>query len=281
MECLPAGEPGNPGTALALSMKLRHHGLVVLKSSAKLAALPPIRINSNAQAQLYEIGDGRRYAIIDDVLEDPESLADFAVQHAGRFAWMAVPPGPRLLIDDQCLEDLRRLIRSTLSRQFPFHRSGIEVQGCLSNVTVAPEKLSHLQRLCHIDRRASPGRRTYAGLIYLFRDPDLGGTAFYRWKRPEVIAQAERLAQTDPGAALEYLESASEIFRRPPQYMTASNDIAELLTVAAARFNRLIFYDGEAPHSGHITNPQLLTDDLSKGRLTLNFFANVHAANQG
>lgn len=245
-----------------------------------MADPPTIRMNPNAPVHLYEIGDGRRYAIVDDALENPESLADFAIQHAGQFSWMAVPPGPRLMLGDHCLEDLRRLIRSRLSRHFPFHRSGIEIQGCLSNVTVAPEKLSHLQRLCHIDRRASPGRRTYAGLIYLFRYPDLGGTAFYRWKRPEVIAQAERLAQTDPGAALEYLESASEIFRRPPQYMTASNDIAELLTVAAARFNRLIFYDGEAPHSGHITNPHLLTDDLSNGRLTLNFFANVHSSDR-
>ena len=58
--------------------------------------------------------------------------------------------------------------------------------------------------------------------------------------------------------------------------MTGSNDIAELLTVVPARFNRLIFYDGEAPHSGHIANPDMLSDDVSKGRLTLNFFANVH-----
>ena len=58
--------------------------------------------------------------------------------------------------------------------------------------------------------------------------------------------------------------------------MTGSNDIAELLTVVPARFNRLVFYDGEAPHSGHIANPDLLSDDLSKGRLTFNFFANAH-----
>ena len=34
----------------------------------------------------------------------------------------------------------------------------------------------------------------------------------------------------------------------------------------------------EVPHSGHITHPQLLNDDLAKGRLTLNFFSNVHAS---
>jgi len=241
-----------------------------------LAGPSPFRINPNAEVRLHEIADGRNCAIVDDVLENPESLVDFAVQHASRFGWLPVPPGPRLTIGDNALQDLQRFIRSKLSRHFPIHRTGIELKACLSNVTLAPEKLSHLQRLCHIDRRASPTRRTYAGLIYLFRNPDLGGTAFYRWKRPDVIAKAEGLFQDDPVAAFAYLDEASEIFRRPPQYMTGSSDIAELLTVVPARFNRLVFYDGEAPHSGHITNPDLLSDDLSKGRLTFNFFANAH-----
>ena len=59
----------------------------------------------------------------------------------------------------------------------------------------------------------SPTQRTYAGLIYLFRNPDLGGTAFYRWKRTGVIAEAERLFQDDPAAAFAYLDEASEVFR--------------------------------------------------------------------
>ncbi|MDH3533889.1 MAG: DUF6445 family protein [Gammaproteobacteria bacterium] len=236
----------------------------------------PFRINPNAEVRLHEIADGRNCAIVDDVLENPESLVDFAVSHANQFAWLPVPPGPRLIVGEDALQDLQRFIRSELSRHFPIHRTGLMLKACLSNVTLAPEKLSYLQRLCHIDRRASPTRRIYAGLIYLFRNPDLGGTAFYRWKRPDVIAEAERLFQDDPAAAWTYLDEASEIFREPPQYMTGSNDIAELLTVVPARFNRLVFYDGEAPHSGHITNPDLLSDDLSKGRLTLNFFANVH-----
>lgn len=242
-----------------------------------MAVSPVLRINPNAEVRLHEVADGRNCAIVDDVLEDPESLVDFAVQHAPQFGWMAMPPGPRLMVDDNAVQDLQRFVRSKLSRHFPIHRTGIMVQACLSNITLAPEKLSRLQRLCHIDRRSSPGRRNYAGLIYLFRDPELGGTAFYRWKKPEVIRETERLLLKDPDAAMAYLDQASEIFREPPRYMTASNDMAELLTVVPARFNRLIFYDGEAPHSGHIANPHLLTEDLSKGRLTLNFFVDAHS----
>ena len=80
---------------------------------------------------------------------------------------------------------------------------------------------------------------------------------------------------TNPEAAIEYLVNASPLFQNPPEYITSSNDIAELLTVVPAKYNRLVFYDGVAPHSGHIINPQLLDDDPTKGRLTLNFFSKV------
>ena len=86
----------------------------------------PFRINPNAEVRLHEIADGRNCAIVDDVLENPESLVDFAVQHASRFAWLPVPPGPRLMIGDNALQDLQRFIRSKLSRHFPIHRKGGE-----------------------------------------------------------------------------------------------------------------------------------------------------------
>ena len=236
-----------------------------------------LRINPNAEVQLHEISDGRYCAIIDDVLEDPESLIEFAVRMAPRFEWWSVPPGPRLIAPEDALLDLKRLIRSKLSRHFPFHRGGLSLRACLSNITVPPERLSHLQRLCHIDESETTNTRYFAGLIYLFRNPDLGGTAFYRWNKPEVIARAEQLHEVDPAAAERYLETSLEIFQKPPQYMTESNDLAELLSVVPARFNRLVFYDGSSPHTGHITHPELLSDDLSRGRLTLNFFTTALA----
>lgn len=241
-----------------------------------MAQPPSIRINPNAEVRLHEVADGRYCAIIDDVLEDPDSLVDFAIQNESRFAWPAVPPGPRMDISENELQHLHRLVRSKLCRYFPIYRAGVILQACLANITLAPEKLSFLQRMCHIDRRASPTRRTYAGVIYLFQNPDLGGTAFYRWRNPVVIAEAERLYQEDPVASMAYLEQASAVFREPPRYMTESNDLAELLGVVPARFNRLLFYNGEAPHTGHITHPHLLSDDLSEGRLTFNFFASVN-----
>ena len=242
-----------------------------------MTPLSTIRLNPQAEIRLHQLTDGRQYAVVDNVLEDPESLVDFAVKHSEWFEWWSVPPGPRLIIDHNALQDLARFVRSKLTRHFPIHRTGIELKACLSNITVPPEKLSHLQRLCHIDQPDTPSTRYFAGLIYLFRNPDLGGTAFYRWRKPEVFAHAAKLYEVDRGAAIRYLDSSLEIFRKPAQYMTESNDLAELLEVVPARFNRLVFYDGATPHNGHIAHPELLTDDLTRGRLTLNFFTTAHA----
>ena len=145
----------------------------------------------------------------------------------------------------------------------------------LTMVTFPPERLGKFQRICHTDPRAEAGRRMYAALVYLFRDEALGGTAFYRWKQPEVVNRALELDTTDSGAAAALLAKHCALFREPPRYMTTGNELAEQLLVVPPRFNRLVFYSGEIPHSGHITAPELLTEDFRTGRLTLNCFVNV------
>jgi hypothetical protein len=62
------------------------------------------------------------------------------------------------------------------------------------------------------------------------------------------------------------------MFREPARYVTESNDVVDLLDRAPARFNRLVFYSGEVPHSAWITRPDLLAGDPRTGRLTLNWF---------
>ncbi|MEM8685102.1 MAG: DUF6445 family protein, partial [Pseudomonadota bacterium] len=147
------------------------------------------RINPQADIQIHTISDGRFAAVVDDALEHPKALVDFAVQHASDFSSPPMAPGPRLYFRDETLLELQTFVRSKLSRHFPFFRSGIEVYGCLSNVTLAPDKLSPLQRMCHTDSKPGLTRHTFAGVVYLFDNPELGGTAFYRWKRPEIIEQ--------------------------------------------------------------------------------------------
>ena len=50
-----------------------------------------------------------------------------------------------------------------------------------------------------------------------------------------------------------------------------------MLTVAP-RYNRAIFYNGQLFHSGHITAPELMVDDPTSGRLTVNAFFKLRMA---
>ena len=237
---------------------------------------PRVRVASNPEINLHELEAGQKYAIADNFLADPhEVIASFSGQinkivsqplgHPGR--------GPDMRLNE--IQEIQSFIRSRLSRLFPFHRASIRLKAFLSNVALKPEELSVYHRMCHIDPRIGPKYQTYAGVIYLFDNPDLGGTGFYRWKNKEIAVNAFRMTSHDHAAALSYLEEHSEVFRKPPEYMTSSNDIAEFITSVPAKFNRMVFYNGELPHSGHITHPELLKPDPLKGRLTLNFFAAV------
>ncbi len=151
----------------------------------------------------------------------------------------------------------------------------------LSMVTMQPHELPHLQRICHTDPIPRPNRVIYAALVYLFENEDLGGTGFYRYKDPELVWKAAAIMAEDPIKGLAFLQEKFPMFSEPACYMTESNDIAELHCTIPARFNRLIFYSGDVPHSGAITTPELLSSDFRRGRLTLNCFASVLPKQEG
>lgn len=255
---------------------LLHYGVPGRIRLDKMAESKIIRIAPDPEISVHNVEGGEKYAIVDNFLAEPQELISSVYEYSGQFVSerMGHPSRGRDL-DPAAIDDFRRFIRSKLSRIFPFHRAGIGLKAFFSNVSLKPEELSVFHRMCHIDPRMRPGTRTFAGVIYLFRNPDLGGTAFYRWKAKDIAEEAYRLAAKDSDAALEYLRERSEVYRRPPEYMTRSNEIAELLEVVPARFNRLVFYNGEIPHSGQITHPELLDSDPTRGRLTLNLFASV------
>jgi hypothetical protein len=154
-------------------------------------------------------------------------------------------------------------------------RTKIGIRSLLSMVTWPPDKLQHMQRICHIDHNPDPTRATCGGLVYLFRDERLGGTSFYRWKDEERVGKGLEILRRDAGQGEEFLKQEFDIFRESPRYMTESNEVAELLHTVPPRFNRFVFYPGNMPHSAAVSAPQFLSEDPRKGRLTLNLFFSV------
>ena len=138
----------------------------------------------------------------------------------------------------------------------------------LSMVTTPPARLDPRQWQCHRDApEPGPTSAYVASVLYLFRDPSLGGTSFYRPLRPD--AEINRLLDDS-------LQLGREAFRQrhdvQPGYMDGSNAYFERIGQAAAAWNRMIFYDGGMFHSGDVGGPQALDPDPRRGRLTINGF---------
>jgi len=241
-----------------------------------LTELPRIQVNPNPVIQLQPVDAENFCVIVDDFLVDPSGLMAYCRAHADA---LSVPersyPGLLLDVSNDAMIDIVRFIRTAMSNQFSFLKGGMRTSTYLSMATMQPDQLSNLQRLCHTDPRPQLDRRNFAALVYLFDDEELGGTGFFRWKERELIEEATALDIEDPPKALAFLQRYFPTFNRPPCYMTDSNEIAELLCDIPARFNRLIFYSGELPHSASIRAPEKLSADISRGRLTLNCFVSV------
>ncbi len=238
--------------------------------------LAPLRVNRDAAVTQQAISRQQYCAVIDDFLENPEAVIDHAIAAAGEFA---IPersyPGLVLDVGASPMAGVYRFLRARMSREFGFLRGGARFSTVLSMMTLKPEELSNLQRLCHSDPGSGAGRQNYASVLYLFRNEELGGTAFYRWRDRQTIEKATALDLEDPRKALEFLQSQYSSYNEPPRYLTESNDVAEMLCMIPARFNRLIFYSGDVPHSAWISRPELLSSDPLQGRLTLNCFLSV------
>ena len=238
-----------------------------------MTRLPLMRINQQAEIRREQITEKDFCVVVDDFLQDPDLLIEFAVEHRAEFSHPNIGyPGVQLRIQDDAMKDIYRFVRSKMSRMYGFMRGRIGIRTLLSMVTLPPDALSFSQRICHIDPNPDPGREKYAALVYLFEDQRLGGTGFFRWRNEEIVWKGVDLLRADRSQGEEYLEQQFETFRQSPRYMTESNEIAELLYTVSPRFNRFVFYSGDMPHSGAIVAPELLSDDARHGRLSLNLF---------
>jgi hypothetical protein len=235
-----------------------------------------LKLNPNLEFQASRISDNHICVVIDDFLLNPGELVEFAKAHENEFvALERAYPGVILPVENSSLGSLHRFIQTEMTRLFPFCRGNIDFHTQFSMATLQPEDFTWIQRLCHTDPRLAPGRVNFAALLYLFDNPDMGGTSFYRWKEEEFLQEMAAMQRDDPDAGFDILQDRYQMFRDPPCYMTDSNEVAELLDVVPARFNRFVFYSGDLPHNAHIKDARLLTGNPETGRLTLNCFVSA------
>lgn len=225
--------------------------------------------NPNPRIETLPITGHHACHVIDDVLLDPDALVDMAVRERARFSppQKNAYPGIELRMPDVFSGRLDDFFRTHLRARLGARRT-LYMYSRLSLVTLPPSALRPWQCICHYDRLVTaPEQVALASVLYLFRDPALGGTSFYMPRRSRqetaaLLADSTRLPM-------------AEFSRRhgvPQAYLDGSNDWFERVLQVPARWNRMIFYDGGLFHSGDIGAPERLSDDPIRGRLSLNGF---------
>jgi hypothetical protein len=224
--------------------------------------------NPNPRRTSVDVGDGMRCLVIDDVFQAPERVVEWA-QSTAAFSAPTYPyPG------------LVAAVPASLGAAISAHFDRIlrEPLGCrrqlealirLSITSQTAESLKPMQWLCHRDRiAADPARTRFAAtVLYLFQDPQLGGTDFYRSRlSPTETDQLVADSQTMEASAF------SARYGLSPNFMAPGNPYFDHMARVPAAWNRLIAYDGGIFHSAAVTDATPLPADPTTGRLTLNGF---------
>lgn len=235
-----------------------------------MTAAPALRFNPRARLRRVDFDGGASCLVLDEALQDPVALRDFAIAARARFvpAPFNAYPGiemPMPLAASAVVEDyFNRQVRALLGG-----RRTLRMNTRLAMVTTEPARLEPRQRICHRDSAwVDPAHTIAASVLYLFEDPALGGTAFFRPRRD--AAAIDRLVHDSST-----LDTAGFDAKYPDiarDYLQDSNAWFERIGRVDAAFNRMIFYDGRLFHSGEVGPPPARSGDPATGRLTLNGF---------
>lgn len=225
--------------------------------------------NPHPRVQVVPLFDGHHCLVVDDVLQEPQRWVDFALNNWAHFSHSGYAyPGHELWLAEgataQTADFFAQHVRGRLGA-----RRTLELSVRLSVVSQAPASLLPRQRLCHRDLvGVPPGQCMVASVIYLFADPTLGGTSFFRPLRS--AQETETITRDAREMGIAAFEAAYPDVARG--YMVDSNPWFERVATVPAAWNRAVFYNGGLYHSGDIRAPQRMLAQPAQGRLTMNGF---------
>ncbi len=210
---------------------------------------------------------GFEVVVIDDVLLDPAGLVERAQRcDFGRpryFYYPGLIADPPSALSARFVDFFAQHARARLKA-----RRTLSHEMRLSMVTTPPSQLGPPQWQCHRDEVShDPAVMFAASVLYLFRDPALGGTSFYVPRQSP--AATSRILQDSQSLTPEQFTAR---YGLTAGYMDGGNAYFDCVARVPAAWNRMILYDAGYFHSGDIGRPDLLTTDPATARLTLNGF---------
>ncbi|MES2128219.1 MAG: DUF6445 family protein [Pseudomonadota bacterium] len=229
--------------------------------------------NPNPLIQTVALANGQCCFVIDDVLAEPERWVKFADERQTDFrlpggGGSAGYPGIQFALPQAAIQQLTEFFLLHMRARLDARRLVSAFWG-MSMVTLQPASLQPSQCLCHTDfiPGQAQGNGMTASVLYLFKDGSIGGTSLYapRQSREETaVIVRDSLAMDSRAFEAKYGIA--------PGYMNGPNAYFDLIGRIDAKWNRIVFYDGDIFHTGDIFAPEKLSADPRVGRLTMNGF---------
>jgi hypothetical protein len=203
--------------------------------------------------------------VIDNLVANPDELVDLAsTKLFGDVT--SYYPGVRAKVPLTYQKFMVEQLRGVCGDFFGLNAGGLRFTAChFSLVTTPAEKLTHMQRIPHVD---SVFVNQLAFVHYLFK-ADLGGTAFYRHRKTgfESIDGDRKLAYL---REVELEEKGAD--SPPAEYINGDTPLYEQLASHPGVFNRVLLYRRNSLHSGAIAKTFVPDPNPRTGRLSINGF---------
>ena len=232
--------------------------------------------------QIVRVGtENRPVIVIDDIVDDPHGLVDYAASLAPfpSAAGVFYPGLRRMLGPNDANAMMTSYVASichTLSNLMgsTYGVRNFAVQSvAFSVVTTPPSELRPMQSQPHIDG-ADP--KSFAVLHYLSRHEN-SGTAFFRHARTGF----ETITPDRVAAFSSAREQDNAEYGTPRGYVRGSTQGWEEIGRVESRFNRLVVYPSNVFHSGILPADYDFDPDPRRGRLTTNIFLNGDIPERG
>ncbi|WP_036188144.1 DUF6445 family protein [Marinimicrobium agarilyticum] len=231
-----------------------------------MATETSVSVNRSPKIQAYRLGQEKApLLVVDSFVDHPDHLVSLARDLDFKPPRMAYP-GVRAVAPTSYQEALLSFVGAMVEPYFGIRPRGLKLSMChYSLVTTAPEELSVVQRVPHVDSFSS---EELATVHYLFHG-NHGGTSFYRHRETgyEVVNEDRRSHYF--GALQREVSGA----RQPPAaYINGDTELFQRIASMEGVFNRLLVYRRNSLHSGNIEEQFVPDPSPDTGRLSINGF---------
>jgi hypothetical protein len=228
-----------------------------------------LKLHPDIRFTRLAIGSEQRpLLVIDNVVENAEELVRLATAKP-----YAEPsqyyPGLRAKAPLSYQQFLITAFREVLLDFFQLGDAAFRFSMCHYSLVVTPAaRLAMIQRVPHVDTTDGAG---LASIHYLFKRPELGGTAFYRHRSTGFESVNESRRE-------HYFQTLERELAGPgapgPGYIVGDTPLYTQIASQEGVFNRMLVYPRNILHSGSIARDFVPDANPVSGRLSINSFIN-------